>query len=64
MAPTPAHSGLKAVKEFFGMDLPEMKAEWAKGGLSARDREEIAGGISDGSLTYPDLLLGPEPEAA
>ena len=58
MAPTPAQSDLKAVREFFGMDLPEMKAEWAKGGLTSKDREQVAGGIRDGSLTYPD------PEAA
>jgi hypothetical protein len=52
--PTTAQTDLKAVKEFFGMGLAEMKGEWAKGGLTSQDREEIAGGIRDGSLTYPD----------
>ncbi len=62
MAATSAQTDLKAVKEFFGMELPEMKAEWAKGGLTSKDREQIAGGIRDGSLTYPDRQS--EPEAA
>ena len=58
MAATTGQTDLKAIKEFFGLDLPDMKAEWAKGGLTSKDREQIAGGIHDGSLTYPD------PEAA
>jgi len=52
-------AGVKEIKEFFDsperpMGLHEMKAEWVKGGLSEQDRAEIAGGIGDGTLTYPD----------
>ncbi len=40
----------KDVKEFFGMSLAEMKAEWMT--LSKADRADILRGLSDGSLTY------------
>jgi hypothetical protein len=56
---TQRQTDLKAVKEYFNtperpMTLTDMKAEWVKGGLTDADREEIAGGIRDGSLTYLD----------
>ena len=56
---TQRQTDLKAVKEYFNtperpMTLPDMKAEWVKGGLTDQDRAEIAEGIGDGSLTYPD----------
>ena len=59
MAAAAKPAGVKEIKEFFGTDerpmgLAEMKAEWVKGGLTDQDRAEIAHGIGDGSLTYPD----------
>jgi len=59
MAAAGKSAGVKEIKEFFGtlerpMGLTEMKAEWVHGGLTEQDRAEIAGGIGDGSLTYPD----------
>jgi hypothetical protein len=59
MAAAAKPAGVKEIKEFFGTDerpmgLAEMKAEWVKGGLTDQDRAEIAQGIGDGSLTYPD----------
>jgi hypothetical protein len=41
---------VKDVKEFFGMDLPEMKREWIP--LPAADKEQIMKGIGDGTLDY------------
>jgi hypothetical protein len=49
-----ADATVKTVKEFFGMSLGEMKEEWVKGGLTDLDKAEILGGLTDGSLTYPD----------
>jgi hypothetical protein len=40
----------KNVKEFFGMNLAEMKAEWMT--LGQDDRNDILRGLSDGSLNY------------
>jgi hypothetical protein len=59
MATARKPAGVKEIKEFFHTDerpmrLPEMKAEWVNGGLTEQDRAEIAQGIGDGSLTYPD----------
>ena len=61
MAATTGQTDLKAVKEFFGMDLPDMKDEWPKGGLTSKDREQIAGGSGDSSLTYADRGPGAGP---
>ena len=59
MAAAPKPAGVKEVREFFDtperpMTLPDMKGEWVKGGLTQQDRDEIAMGIGDGSLTYSD----------
>jgi hypothetical protein len=43
-------AGMKDVREFFGMNLPQMKAEWIP--LSEKDKAEILAGLSDGTLTY------------
>jgi hypothetical protein len=51
---------VKLVKEFFGMSLPEMKSEWIQRDLAEidpkkltdKDKEELASGIGNGSLTY------------
>lgn len=43
-------AGMKDVREFFGMSLPEMKAEWVS--LPEKDKAEILAGLSNGSLTY------------
>lgn len=40
----------KLVKEFFGMTLAEMKAEWIP--LPQKDKEDITKGLRDGTLTY------------
>lgn len=45
-----ANATVKEVKEFFGMTLAEMKAEWVT--LPSKDREDILKGLSDGSLNY------------
>ncbi len=56
------------IKEYFGMGLPEARAELTgPDGLSKEDKADLAQGIRDGSLTYPGrgerkLLLGPAPE--
>jgi hypothetical protein len=56
------------IKEYFGMSLPEARAELTgPGGLAKQDKADLAQGIRDGSLTYPGrgeprLLLGPAPE--
>lgn len=44
--------GLKAVRDFFGMNLTTMKAEWTNGGLTDQDKAEILAGLTDGTLTY------------
>lgn len=43
-------AGMKDVREFFGMSLPEMKAEWVS--LPDKDKADILAGLSDGTLTY------------
>lgn len=43
---------VKTVKEFFGMTMAEMKAEWIKGGLTDEDKAQILEGLGNGSLTY------------
>ena len=47
---------VKDVKEFFGMTLAEMKAEWMGKGngavLSDQDKQDILAGLGNGSLTY------------
>jgi hypothetical protein len=43
-------SPLKVVREFFGMSLAEMKAEWVP--LSQEDKDDILKGLTDGTLTY------------
>lgn len=45
-----ANKGLTAVREFFGMSLAEMKAEWIP--LPPKDKAEILEGIENGTLTY------------
>lgn len=57
---TPAQQDLMAVKNYFGMELADLKTEWAKGGLTKEAKAEIAGGIRDGSLTYPARQAEPE----
>ena len=59
---------MKEVREFFHtperpMTLADMKREWVHE-LSPEEREEIALGIGDGSLTYPARERQREPEAA
>lgn len=43
-------SPLKLVREYFGMSLAEMKAEWTT--LPAKDKAEILAGLTDGTETY------------
>lgn len=45
-------SPLKLVREYFGMTLQQMKAEWSNGGLSAEEKAQIVEGIADGTETY------------
>lgn len=47
---TVKHATMKDVREFFGMSLPEMKAEWVP--LTDAEKAQILGGLSDGTLTY------------
>ena len=59
-----AKATVKAVKDFFGLSLPEMKQEWmgknadgtlngdASKVLTAADKEQILSGLGDGTLTY------------
>ena len=48
MAGTP----LKLIRDFFGMNMNEMKAEWTQGGLTEKDKEQIIAGLQDGTLNY------------
>ena len=63
-----ARTDAVVIKEYFGMTMPEAKAELtSQGGLTKEDKADLAQGIRDGSLTYPGpgepkLLLGPAPE--
>lgn len=43
-------SPIKLVKDFFGMDLKQMKAEWTT--LPQKDKDDILKGLTDGTLTY------------
>jgi hypothetical protein len=47
-----AEATLKEVREFFGMSLPEFRAEWTQGGLTADDKAQIRAGLADGTLSY------------
>lgn len=59
-----AQSDTALIKNYFGMDLPTAKREMTgPDGLTREDKAELAQGIRDGSLTYPDRKQ-PEPEAA
>ncbi len=54
-----AQSDTALIKGFFEMDLPTAKAEMTgPGAPTAAEKKQLAQGIRDGSLTYPD------PEAA
>ena len=59
-------SDTAVLKDYFGMDLHEAKAELTSaGGLTKEDKAQLVGGIRNGSLTYDDgpvLLLGPAAE--
>jgi hypothetical protein len=63
-----ARTDAVVIKEYFGMSLPEARAELTgPDGLTKEDKADLAQGIRDGSLTYPGrgepkLLLGPAPE--
>lgn len=56
----PSATPVKVVKEFFEMNLKEMKEEWIQADmptddprkLTAEDKEQLAEGIGNGSLTY------------
>lgn len=41
---------LKEIREFFGMSMPEFRAEWTA--LSSEAKAQIKAGLSDGSLNY------------
>lgn len=43
-------SPLKIVRDFFGMTMADMKAEWVP--LPEKDKNEIISGLTDGTLTY------------
>lgn len=58
-----AQFAVKQIKEFFGMNLTEMKREWiGKDGnwtetdpakiLTDKDKADLSDGIQNGSLTY------------
>lgn len=47
-----APTGLKLVRDFFGLKLTDMKSEWTNGGLTADDKEQILAGLKDGTETY------------
>lgn len=47
-----AKANIKVIKEFFAMGMAEFKREWVEGGLTDKDKEEIAEGIGNGTLTY------------
>lgn len=50
MPETKTPSPLKLVREFFGMNLQQMKTEWQT--LPQKDKDEITAGLKDGTLTY------------
>jgi len=43
---------LNDVRNFFGMNLSQFKAEWTAGGLTDQDKKQIKGGIENGTFTY------------
>lgn len=43
-------SPLKLIREFFGMSMAEMKAEWVP--LPEKDKAQLVQGLTDGTLTY------------
>lgn len=45
-------SPLKLIREYFGMNLADMKKEWTNGGLSADEKAQLVAGIENGSMTY------------
>ena len=54
-----AKGTVKDVKDFFGMGLPEMKAEWIGKEetdptkiLTEKDKEQILNGLGDKTLNY------------
>ncbi|MEV8316423.1 hypothetical protein AB0Q95_19855 [Streptomyces sp. NPDC059900] len=47
-----APSGLKLVRDFFGLKLTGMKTEWTNGGLTDADKAQITEGLKNGTLTY------------
>lgn len=46
----PGKSPVALVRNFFGMSLQEMKAEWTT--MPAADKAQIIQGLTDGTLTY------------
>ncbi|MFF0183470.1 hypothetical protein [Streptomyces sp. NPDC005244] len=50
--PNKPAGGLKAVRDFFGFKLADMKAEWTNGGLTDQDKAQLLAGLTDGTLTY------------
>lgn len=38
---------LARIREFFGMDLKSMKAEWTQGSLTALDKKQLMEGVAD-----------------
>ncbi|SOE25707.1 hypothetical protein [Streptomyces sp. OK228] len=50
--PNKPAGGLRAVRDFFGMKLQDMKTEWTNGGLTDQDKAELLTGLTDGTLTY------------
>lgn len=50
VAPAKPASPLKLVREFFGMNMAQMKAEWTT--MAQADKDQISGGLADGTLTY------------
>lgn len=36
---------LARIREFFGMDLKAMKAEWTQGNLTAEDKKQLTDGV-------------------
>ncbi|MFI1408766.1 hypothetical protein ACH4Y0_02325 [Streptomyces sp. NPDC020707] len=50
MSDVKAPSPLKLVREFFGLNLSEVKEEWST--LPQRDKDDIVAGLRDGTLTY------------
>jgi len=43
-------AGMAEICKFFGMKLPQFRAEWSK--LSDQDKADLKKGIGNGSLTY------------